>query len=454
MSRTARALLAALFLVLLPVAASPVTIHVPGDESSLWNGINAASSGDTILVGSYIFMGSSNRNLDFGGKNITFMSSWGPDLTIIDCANVSRAFIFHSGEDTTAVVRGFTIRNAVADSGGGVFCTGGASPRFEDCKFLQCNAQKYGGGICCDASSPVIRDCEFSSNISGDVGRSDGLGAGVACLSGSSPRITDTVFSANEALIGGGGLYSSHSSPQLTRCDFLENRVAEYGLGCGVALSSSDGTTVTDCEFQENGTSDCVGGGMHVSSSTITVTDSDFVGNFAGASGGIHFAGANTSVIDGCTFVGNTTNWSAGGAVLCYSGASPTLTNCTFVGNSRHQIWCDTASPTLEYCIIAFSPDGLGVYCETGTENPSIDHCFVFGNAESDSLCGTNCHDNEFGDPCFCAFESGDVTLCADSPCLPGATWTMLVGAEGQGCVACGSAVEDRTWGAIKAMYR
>jgi hypothetical protein len=94
------------------------------------------------------------------------------------------------------------------------------------------------------------------------------------------------------------------------------------------------------------------------------------------------------------------------------------------------------------------------VYCETGTEAPYVHHCFIYDNAWADTLCGDNFHDIVYGNPLFCDFMEGDVSLCADSPCLPGVTWPSLVGSEGEGCPPCGDPVEPRSWGEIKALYR
>jgi nitrous oxidase accessory protein NosD len=454
MSHVRQTLFAALAVLMVSGAAAAVTIHVPAEQPTIQQGIDAAAGGDTVLVASDIYVGALNRDLDFGGTNILVISESGPGYTVIDCEDSGRAFFFHSGEDTTAVVRGFTITNAAADTGAGAYCRDGSSPRFEDCTFVDCSAQLVGGGLCCYASSPVVRNCEFVENSADEETRLSRYGGGVCCLSGSSPLIADTQLTGNYAYSGGGGLYSYYSSPQLFRCGFLSNQTAGYGCGAGAAFAFSHGATLVECVFEGNGVWTSVGGGMHVSSTTMTVTDCDFIDNISGASGGIHMTGATTSAITGCTFVGNMSGWSSGGGLLCYSGSTPMVTGCTFVGNSMHQVWCNLASPTLEYCIFAYSPSGLGVNCESGTETPSINHCFVFGNAGGDTLCGGNYHDIEYVDPRFCGVESGDVTLCADSPCLPGATWTSLVGAEGEGCAACGSAVEQLTWGAIKAMYR
>src|SRR6266436_2220044 len=70
-------------LCLAALSAAPVTasiIHVPGDRPTIQAGINAASSGDIVLVapGTYI------ENINFMGKAITVKSSNGAKYTIID----------------------------------------------------------------------------------------------------------------------------------------------------------------------------------------------------------------------------------------------------------------------------------------------------------------------------------------------------------------------------------
>ncbi len=65
---------------------------------------------------------------------------------------------------------------------------------------------------------------------------------------------------------------------------------------------------------------------------------------------------------------------------------------------------------------------------------------------------------NRFLDPCFCGPATGDYTLSADSPCLPGQHPECgLVGALGEGCSAmgCGEVFnESLSWGDLKTLYR
>ena len=441
-------------------SVSATTVRVDwagsGDHLTIQEGIEAAGPGDTVLVLPGTYTGAGNCDLDFGGTNLVLVSDGGYTVTTVDCEDAGHGFIFHTCEDTTSVVRGFTITNAAADSGAGAFCWNGSDPRFEYCLFLGNTAQMRGGGLCCVGSSPIIRECRFEENTADEDGASSGYGGGMACLDSSTPLIVDTQFALNQGRYGGGGLYAYYSAFTCDGCDFTGNNVLSFGNeGGGAALSFSDGAVFTGCTFEENGTAvTIVGAGLHVTASDITVTDCTFIGNVAGSSGGAHFTDGSGGTVNGCTFAGNVSTWGACGGISCVFSSNLTITNCTFVDNQRFHICCDESSPTIEYSILAFALVGSPVYCDQGTETPHIHHCFVCANAGGDTLCGGNFHDIVNSDPLFCNRANEEYTLCENSPCLPGGTWPSLVGAHGVGCPPCESATEPTSWGAIKALYK
>ena len=56
-----------------------------------------------------------------------------------------------------------------------------------------------------------------------------------------------------------------------------------------------------------------------------------------------------------------------------------------------------------------------------------------------------------------CNLAGRDLTLCADSSCLPGAVnnpWGEAIGAYGAGCGDCGMGTEESSWGSIKKRMR
>lgn len=313
--------------------AGAATIHVDvnggGDYTTIQAGMNAAASGDTVMVASGTYYLTSQ--VTYGGKEVLLLSEFGPESTIIDCQGACRA-VSWNGEGPGAMLLGFTIQNGHAGYGGGLYCTGGAQPTISNCIIRNCSAE-LGGGIYI-----------YQSNVS----------------------VWATEITGCSATESGGGIYSYWSAD-----------AQFFGLVIG-------GNTAAD------------GGGMYL--------------------------------------------W----------GSSPDVQLCTLYRNSGSAIHVRgaTAGLTILQTIMAFSTQGKGISCEESA-TPYVAYCDVYGNAGDDDICGTS-FNNLSADPRFCNMDSGDVTLCANSPCLS----PPLIGARGQGCGDCNSATARTTWGAMKALYR
>jgi hypothetical protein len=171
-------------------------IHIPGDYPTIQQGINASANGDTVLVqpGEYI------ENIDFGGKNIavgsrflttgdtTYISS-----TIIDGDSAGSVVTFENGEDSTAVIVGFTIRDGHAI---------------------------LGGGILCDSSHPKIANNYIANNST--YGQYPlNLGGGIYCFNSNS-YITGNTISENAACYGG-GIYCDSSNSIICNNIIMQN---------------------------------------------------------------------------------------------------------------------------------------------------------------------------------------------------------------------------------------
>jgi hypothetical protein len=181
---------------------------------TIQDAIDAANHGETVIIPDGIYMGPGNRDIDFKGKAITLQSENGPANCIIDCRGTAthprRGFYFHSGEDASSVVEGFTIMNGYAQFGGGILCED-SSPKITNCVFQQNTAEWYGGAMENYYSSPVVSNCIFSGN-----------------------RALDWSF--------GGAIDNYVSSPTITNCTF-HNNSADYG---GAIFDSEQSTTVTN----------------------------------------------------------------------------------------------------------------------------------------------------------------------------------------------------------------
>jgi len=402
----------AFVLVFAAATASGTVVHVDhagaGDHLTIQEGIDAASAGDTLLVAPGIYSGPGNRDLDFVGKNLTLLSSIGRDSTFIDCGGTPeefhRGFFFHSGEDTTSLVSGFTITNAVADSGGAFFVRGGASPRIHDCAVLS-NAAKVGGGLCSVSSFPIVRYSLFDANDA-DAGRRR-YGGGAVYGEFSGLTFLDVDFTGNHAEVNlgyGGAVHVRACVLQMTGCALTDN-YSDYGGGLFSAYST---VTVTGCSFVANSTNGA--GGVWCDSVTYgTFEDCTFTGNdgFFGG-GGMHCSWWSNVSITGCTFTANES--SGAGAGLRADGASPIVTDCTFYGNvvfsgSGGGVTCRaSAQPQFVGCVFdsnsAFGAAGGGL--ESVNSIPVLEDCTFTRN-----------YATIFGGGIFCASSPAVLTDCS-----------------------------------------
>jgi hypothetical protein len=186
----------------------PSVLYVPDDYATIQEAIDAAKTGDTVLLRNSVYTGTGNKDLDFGGKVITVASAEGPWNCVIDCEGTGRGFHFHNGETGDSVLRGIQVINGSAADGGAILCEG-ASPRIEHCMLSASAATGNGGAVACLAgASPTLVNMMITGNTAA------GLGGALFCQA-SSPGLTNATLSDNTAASGGGGLYveNAASSP-------------------------------------------------------------------------------------------------------------------------------------------------------------------------------------------------------------------------------------------------
>ena len=379
--------------------ASAAVIHVPADQPTIQAGIDAAVTGDLVLVAPGIYQ----EAINFKGKAITVRGSGGQTMTFIDAPfSHGCAVRCENDEGPGTVLDGFQIVGG-SGCGGSMF------------------VPSRGGGMLNDNASPTVTNCTFRNNTAD-------LGAGMANVNSSSPTVTNCTFTENT----GGGMYNSgSSSPTVTNCTFTENTGRDGG---GMYNSGSSSPTVTNCTFSGNtaGLGLGLGGGMYnVNGSNPNLTNCTFSGNSARvAGGGMANRISSSPTVTNCTFSGNTAG-DEGGGMYNVESSSPTVTNCTFTentasfGGGMHNYF--SSSPTLTNCILwSNSPDEVSNVSST----PTIAYSDVAGSGGSDAwnpLLGTDGGGNIDADPLFvdplgldglAGTEDDDVRLLPNSPAI------------------------------------
>ncbi len=302
-----------------------------GDFLTIQEGLDAAASGDTVLVHPGTYSGPGNRWFEFGGKDIVLVSVAGQGITIIDL--YASGFGFTSGESPLAVVDGFTVAN-------------GRSSR--------------GGGFLCDGSSPTIRNCRFTYCLADGEMHIEGRG-GAGYLRNSDTLIEDCSFEHNGAHCCGGALVvNNYSNVTLRNCIFVDN----------------------EDDFEGNGAIDIRGG------STATIEGCTFLENRYGAMSLLRPARA---FIRNCTFVGN---GASSRPVIQLSppdmDGSQVFRSVFAFNNSESSIDCDSPGPIISHC--CFYESGADSLCACASPEFNLfEDPLLCGLAESDyTLCANS----------------------------------------------------------------
>jgi serine protease len=224
-------------LCLAPIPVAAATRRVPVDYPTIQAAIDAAVTGDSVLVAPGLY----DENLNTGGKALLLRGESGPTVTIVDGGRRSHVLRIDGG----GIVEGFTLRNGQAQDGGGIYVTG--------------------------SEHVVIRNNHIEGNRAGYFVDS-GDGGGVIIRFTASVIVESNMISNNYAGDSGGGIYSIYDGTVI-RGNLIAGNACHVGGG-GAWISRA---TVTD-NLILNNTADSFAGGLRASGFAI-VESNTVVGN-------------------------------------------------------------------------------------------------------------------------------------------------------------------------------
>jgi len=217
--------------------------------ATIQHGIIFCSDTDTVLVQPGIYY----ENINYNGKNIVVGSQF---LTTQNTAHISSTTIdgsisgsvvtFETGENSTAILCGFTIMNGYANEGGGIYCS---------------------------SASPTLYDLAITINSAGGM---FGYGGGIYC-NNSFPSLVNVAIFNNDATYAGGGIYLDSSNPSLVNVTITDN-IADIpgppsGYGGGIYSFNNSSPSLLNSIIWNNSPQ---------GSSIVTVTYSNIEGGCSG----------------------------------------------------------------------------------------------------------------------------------------------------------------------------
>jgi len=201
----------------LHVSTSAVASAANGSSSnpyaSIQAAIDAAQSGDTILVGKGTYF----ENLKIKDKSLNIVSASGPDQTTIQAAS-SASVVYYEGAINGGTLNGFSI-------------AGGAGYRG--------SFNQYGGGIDVAnipaGSAMDIKNCIVRDNNSGSITFGGGLHIG----GGGTVNLTNTLIRDNYAWANGGAILVEGANLVMDACTVLNNRSDYYNEQGGISAAGN-----------------------------------------------------------------------------------------------------------------------------------------------------------------------------------------------------------------------
>ena len=403
--------------------------------------IDSANVGDTVFVhpGTYV------ENINYNGNNIVVGSLY---MTTQDTSYISSTVIdgnqngsvvnFESGEDSTAVLSGFTITNGMApypNNGGGIYCVN-SSPYLSNIIIKENTCNNNGGGIYFSNSSSILVNSKIINNGWGNYRPYEGGGLSIV---NSVLNLINCQINDNLAALEGGGIWVSNSNVFIQDSEINDNLLnttsSTTTKGAGIYSNNSSVLTVLNSQISNNNCGSGLSGGICCDNTSLTITNSLISNNESGhGPSGLYMFGSllmeNTKIIENTSYNGGAIKLDGNGSVLIKSSLIADNLN-TDISGTQTGIFLQNSVPILINTTIT-NNSGVSIFINGGSD-PIITNCIVWNDngdeititSSGDPIITYTCIDGDWGgtgnidtNPLFTDASNGDYTIQSTSPCI------------------------------------
>jgi parallel beta-helix repeat protein/predicted outer membrane repeat protein len=251
------------------ISVSATIIHVPQQYLAIQDAINASIDGDTIEVSPGMYSG----RVNFLGHRVLLTSESGPDSTIITTIPDSLPMIrFYTGEDSTTVLRGFTVRGGTGIAIGCLY----SGPIIES-NIIEDNTNHGHYSPNFDAAGIYARQsyCTIRNNTI-RLNTSPGAGGGISISTSSGIRVIGNRIVSNTSGTGGGGIFMISSNDCLIKDNLITNNEGSLGGG-GIWITEGGHNLLINNTIDSNFGPD--GGGIKLLNSDYNFLDNNILTN-------------------------------------------------------------------------------------------------------------------------------------------------------------------------------
>jgi len=302
-----------LFLSLNAVGFS-ATYYVPDNFSSIQSAVDAAASGDTIIVRPGIYF----ENVIIHAKGLTLESEAGPLATWIDGGQDGRVVTMYDNGADPIRLEGFTIMNGYS---GGIACGGGTAVISNN--RIMWNSVKAthsgGGGIACsgptiDTFVEITNNTIAHNDMKVDPFGNGGSGGGIRCERCVTVSITDNLIENNWAVMAGGGIFLRYVDNSVIARNVIRHNWAVFtgsgGGGVGGGIYSYDCVPrIENNQLISNHCSEAGGGICCSAAQGAELINNTIVGNISRSEGGGLVLGETQIEMWNTILWGNEANW-------------------------------------------------------------------------------------------------------------------------------------------------